>query len=339
VRYRNRECNVQDCNGDEICIAKQDLIIAIDGSGSLRAKGFKTLTDWVGVLLKRYTVEYWGENTVKLGIVLFGNGVIMPDGMTVSPAINAHALSFDMDSVKQAVSDLPFKKGFTNMAQAFAMAEDMFIKGSRRKAQQSVMVVTDGKPSFSFMTNEMVEQLDDKSIMRYFVVVSETPLNDDSMNNMKKWASHPWETNLIHVQGGLVMLEADEELWAEKAVTKFCPLAHSPMADEFESKSHGMMQVYSGGYCGEKKKKNLLSKNVDGSAQCAALASGAQVQSFLLGKGLRKGWCFAGTMEVSDRQFDEWVMNKVTPTCPEEGGWIETQLFDFFVLEPVAKEE
>merc|ERR1719181_2359006 len=130
----------------------------------------------------------------------------MPDGKTVSPAINAHSLSFDMDLVKAAVSGLPFKKGFTNMAQAFAMAEDMFVKGSRGKAQQSVMVVTDGKPSFSFMTNEMVEQLDDKSIMRYFVVVSETPLSDDSMKNMKKWASQPWETNLVHV-GGLLMLE------------------------------------------------------------------------------------------------------------------------------------
>merc|ERR1719401_3391229 len=31
-----QECNTQDCVGDEICIARQDLVIALDGSGSVR---------------------------------------------------------------------------------------------------------------------------------------------------------------------------------------------------------------------------------------------------------------------------------------------------------------
>jgi len=156
-------CNEQDCNGDEICIAVQDLIIAIDGSGSLQEGGFKILIGYVAKLLERYETEYFGSEAMKLGIILFGNGVIMPDGKTVSPAINAQKLTFDKAAVKSTVEGLPFKKGFTNMAQAFAMAEDMFTKGSRKAAQQSLMLVTDGKPSFSFMTNEMAEQLDDKS--------------------------------------------------------------------------------------------------------------------------------------------------------------------------------
>jgi len=216
-RYGKQQCNEQKCNGDEICIAKQDLVIAIDGSGSVRESGFGVLKSYVSKLLERYQVEYFGEQAVKLGIALFGNGVIMPDGKSVSPAINAQPLTFEKDTVLTTVAGLPFKKGFTNMAQAFAMAEDMFTKGSRKDAQQSVMVITDGKPSFSFMTNEMAEQLDDKGIMRYFVVVSETPMTDDSMKNMLIWASQPWETNLVHV-GGLLMLEADTDLCAEKAV-------------------------------------------------------------------------------------------------------------------------
>lgn len=337
-RYNKQECNTQDCNGDEICIAVQDLVIAVDGSGSLQESGFKVLTAYVGKLLERYETEYFGQEAVKIGIVLFGNGVIMPDGKTVSPAINAQPLTFDMDGVKSTVSGLPFKKGFTNMAQAFAMAEDMFVKGSRKNAQQSVMVVTDGKPSFSFMTNEMAEQLEDKSIMRYFVIVSETPITDNSMKNMLKWASQPWETNLIHV-AGLLMLEADANLWAEKAVTRFCPMAYSLQAADYEIQVYGFQHVKDAGWCGEKLDENILTKNADGVDQCAALAVGAGKQSFMLGNHFRRGWCIGGTMEVTADQYKEWSTSagKKNPTCAD--GWKSSMLYDFYAIEPVAMKE
>jgi len=335
-RYRKAPCNVQNCAGDEICIAKQDLVIAIDGSGSVRADGFTILKNYVAKLLDRYQTQYYGRKTVKLGITLFGNGIIMPDGKTVSPAINAQKLTFDKDAVKSAVSGLPFKKGFTNMAQAFAMAEDMFIKGSRRWAQQSLMVITDGKPSFSFMTNEMAEQLQDKGIMRYFVVVSETPLNDDSMKMIKLWASQPWETNLIHV-AGLTILEADEDLWAEKAVTKFCPMSHSLKTEQWEMSAQGFQHVKEAGYCGEKRKKNLLSSNSNSPEACSALAAGASKQSFIFGKWYRRGWCFGGTMEVSADQYKAWTTKagKEDPECPTE--WKSSMLYDFYALEPLKR--
>jgi len=315
------------------------LIIAVDGSGSLQESGFKILKGFVTELLKRYETEYFGERTVKLGVVLFGNGVIMPDGKTVSPAINAQKLTFDKDAVKGVVEGLPFKKGFTNMAQAFAMAEDMFTKGSRKRAQQSVLLVTDGKPSFSFMTNEMAEQLDDKSIMRYFIVVSDTPLSDDSMKNMKRWASQPWETNLIHV-AGLVMLEADVSLFAEKSITTFCPLAYSPKSAEYEIAIYGFQHVKDGGWCGElDKTNNMLSKSVDGAEQCAALAAGAGKQSFMLGVFFRRGWCVGGTMDVSEDQYKEWASmeGKADPKCTTE--WKPSMLYDFYAMEPAAMKD
>lgn len=87
MRYAKTGCNEQRCKGDEICVANQDLVIAIDGSGSVRADGFDILKKFVEKFLLRYQTEYWGAEAVKLSIVLFGNGVIMPDGKTVSPAI------------------------------------------------------------------------------------------------------------------------------------------------------------------------------------------------------------------------------------------------------------
>jgi len=329
-RYRNQECNVHSCNGDEICVAKQDLVIGLDGSGSIREDGFKILQSFVVTLLKRYQMNYFGQPSMRIGVLLFGNGVIMEDGKTVSPARSLQKLTDNMDAVNTAVNDAPFKKGFTNMAQAFSLAEDMFIKGSRKGAQQSIMLVTDGKPSFSFMTNEMVEQLDDKGIMRYFVLVNNQGPNSDAMKQMKQWASQPWETNLIHVQG-LVMLEADPDLWAVKALTKFCPQSYSPSTAYHEETTYGYIHVKDSGWCGDKKKENILSKDIASAEACAALAGGAGKTSFMLGAFFRRGWCIGGTMTIDAAQYAEWQNNKIDPQCPD--GWKSSMLFDFYALE------
>jgi hypothetical protein len=336
-RYRKGSCNEHQCRGDEICIANQDLIIAVDGSGSVREGGFKVLKSFVQTLLTRYQTMYFGNPAVKIGIVLFGNGIIMPDGKSVSPAILSQPLTFDMEAVTTAVKDLPFKQGFTNMAQAFSAAETAFIQGSRRGSQSAVMMITDGKPSFNFMTTEMVEQLDDKGIQRYFLVVSEASLNDSPYKMMKEWASQPWETNLVHVQGGLEVLEADPDLWADKALVKFCPMAHSPSELEWEEESYGYAHVKDGGYCGDMQKDNLLSDNVDNVEQCAALTSGAGGHSFIFGVAWARGKCYMGTMEVGEDLFNDWLKNKVDPKCDEGEGWKSSTLYDFYAMEPLKE--
>merc|ERR1711957_991528 len=105
-------------------------------------------------------------------------------------------------SVKTALEGTVQKKGFTNMAQAFALAETMYTQAGRKGAQSALLVITDGKPSFVFQTNELIEQLDDKGVQRFFVVVTD---NNKDVNLMKTFASAPWETNLLHVPGHQVL--------------------------------------------------------------------------------------------------------------------------------------
>jgi uncharacterized protein YegL len=328
-----QSCNNFKCNGDEICIAQQDLIIGIDASGSLTEDGFNTIKTYTETLLKRYQTEYFGQAAMKLGVMLFGNGKIMEDGKTVSPARNLQPLTDDMTLVTAAVSGATYYRGFTNMAQAFSMAEDMLIKKGRKGYQQSVMLITDGKPSFAWMTNEMVEQLDDKGIMRYFVCVNNQGPNSDAMMQMKSWASQPWETNLIHVQG-LMMLEADADLWAEQALTKFCPQAYSPGNAWQQEESYGYAHVKDSAWCGEKIDSNILSKDVSGADACAALTGGAGKQSFILGAYFRRGWCIAGTMSVDEEQYTAWQNNKVNPECTD--GWKSSMIYDFYAMKPIA---
>jgi len=49
-----------DCNGDEICVAKQDLVMAIDSSGSLRESGFTIVKGFAAKLIENYKGEYFG---------------------------------------------------------------------------------------------------------------------------------------------------------------------------------------------------------------------------------------------------------------------------------------
>merc|ERR1719217_1467830 len=161
LRYGLRKCNSHDCRGDEVCIAKQDLVISIDSSGSLREKGFKILKDFSAGLIDRYMGMYFGYEDMKIGVVQFGNGEIKDDS-SISDALLIQPLTSDMDKVKKAVEGMTYQKGFTNMAQAFGTAEKMFLLGGRRKAMSAVLTITDGKPSFLFQTYEKVMQLKDK---------------------------------------------------------------------------------------------------------------------------------------------------------------------------------
>jgi hypothetical protein len=326
MRFEEQECNVQDCVGDEICVAVQDLVIAIDGSGSVREGGFNTLRNYAIDLLSKYRSEYFGSPAMKVGLVEFGNGIIMPDGVTVSPAMNVHTISSDLDSVKSAMEGMVQKKGFTNMAQAFALAETMYTSSGRKGSQSALLIITDGKPSFLFQTNELVEQLDDKGVQRFFVVVTE---DMKAVDVMKKWASAPWETNLLHVPG-ISPLEADIGVWSQKALTLFCPMAMSPQLMNVKEASGGFMHVKDGGYCGER--GALLSTEVNDAEGCAFLAQGAGAESFLLGIWFRRGYCYAGVMTVDHGQYDEWENGRVSPACPTE--WVQSLIFDFYAMEP-----
>merc|ERR1719324_951786 len=201
----------------------------------------------------------------------------MPDG-SIAKALDILPLTSDIPKVKSALEGLEYKKGFTNMAQAFTEAEKVLLLGGRRRAQSAVLTLTDGKPSFKFMTHEKVMQLKDKHVKLFFAPV--TDFEGDELNLMKEWASQPWETHLVHVPG-LEPLQADEEVFAQRMLVQFCPEAMSPSAMMYEEVEIGYMLVRENGHCGTR--KELLSKTVSGAADCAALAEGAGYKAFSLG--------------------------------------------------------
>lgn len=331
-RLGEDSCNEQSCIGDEICIAEQDLVIAIDGSGSVQDSGFGVIKGFALALLERYRSEYYGKAAMKIGLVEFGNGIIMEDDVSVSPAMNLHVLSFDHASVKTALEGMVQKKGFTNMAQAFALAETMYTSAGRKGAQPALLVITDGKPSFQFQTRELSMQLADKGVQKFFAVVSE---DKDAVKLMGTYASVPTDTNLLHIPG-LAMLEADSVMWAERALTKFCPLSQSPTLVASQAEAVGWMHVMDSGYCGGR--GQLLSKAVNDAEACETLALGAGCDSLLLGVWFRRGYCYCGQQTVTLGEFNTMAANLVAPACPGDVAPTSSMLFDWYAHQPALED-
>jgi len=327
IRYGLKKCNTHKCKGDEVCIAKQDLILSIDSSGSLREEGFKILRTFAYVLVDKYKGEYYGYTDMQIGIVQFGNGEILKDG-TVAGAKDILPLTSDIAKVKKAVQGLAHMKGFTNMAQAFTVAQKLLLLGGRKAAQSAVMTLTDGKPSFVFQTNEQVLQLKDKHTKLFFVPVTE--FRGKELRLMRKWASRPWRTNLVRVPG-LDALSADPVIFAQKCLVMFCPEAMSPSDMLVEESVEGFMLVRENGLCG--KRGPLLSRKVTGAEECAALAMGAKLSAFSLGIRYARGRCYGQLVDITADMIQGFSKDRANPKCPD-GKWRKARLYDFYAIIP-----
>jgi len=233
LRYLKKVCNTDKCYGDEECVAKVDLLIALDGSGSVKEKGFKVLKDFAADLAKQYRgeviEEHENEETYEpemrtvmagqVGVIQFGNGVI-DDAGVVGPADIIQGLTnTTTDSVK-VLEELKWRRGFTNMAQAFTAAETAFLNGGRQHAQSVLLVISDGKPSFNFQTENAVAKARRKGVKVVMVVVKQF-LKKESTQLMKSWSSVPRKTNFIKIPG-LKNLRKHMHRWVNRVLIRSC---------------------------------------------------------------------------------------------------------------------
>jgi len=226
-RYQKQECNTHDCQGDEVCIGMQDLVLLIDSSGSLREEGYAVVRNFAANLTDRYASSFKGDNDrIRLGAVLFGNGHLGPNSI-ISPAIRLSDIGNDTHSVKNDILATKWQRGFTNLAQGFVLADTLLQQKGRAAAQSAVMVIWDGKYSFAFETTQKARALKDKNIQIYMAVIAGR-LSEDQTNYIHHyWVSSPFETNFEHIPG-LESLENSMGEYIQKVIVKFCPQSFSP---------------------------------------------------------------------------------------------------------------
>jgi len=216
-RLQMEACNKQPCVGDEICAQPMDLVIAIDGSGSLTEEGFEVMKTFAAKLVKRFRAS--GPKKAKVGVVQFGNGRLDKDRV-VADAILVSDLSENIEDVSRKISGMSWRKGFTNLAQALLKARNALL-GGRTGAEHVVVVLTDGRPSFKTQARQAADGLHGSA--RLMVV----QVHEVEEAVLKSFASAPWQTNYLHVPGKDA-LKSDYDAWAAQALVGACPGAASP---------------------------------------------------------------------------------------------------------------
>lgn len=325
-RLGKRECNTIECAGDEFCVAREDLIVALDSSGSMRKDGFDTLRDFAANLTGRYKSLYFGKDMMKVGLAVFGNGKVRSDG-TIAPALNMQALTSDIDLVKARILETPWQKGLTNMAQVFTLADTMFSQGGRSDAQSAVMVISDGKYSFRFQTALQVQKLKDKGVQIFMAVVAGG--KDENLKVIKSWASQPVETNYERIPGFLA-LEHNKEAFAGTLVAKFCSQSFSPSVQQQKDEMVDYMMIHEGGTpdgaCAVSTSHGA-GLTVD---QCAEKAREAYHNGFSFSKGA----CTSSYIDVLDGMWTAWQVDRTFPDC-FHGAWVQNPYWDTYYIRPL----
>jgi hypothetical protein len=332
-RLQRRPCNTQLCVGDELCIAKQDLVLAIDGSGSLKEDGFEIMRDFAVNLTGRYADMYYGQQDMVVGAVLFGNGHVLDDG-TVAPAVSVQGLTSDMATLREKISQMEWQKGMTNMAQAFILAETMFQQGGRTDAQSAVLVLSDGKYSFEFSTAQKVQELKDTGVQIFMAPVDAN--QDKQLEVLKTWASEPYSTNYERIPG-LDALHHNLDRFAQILVSKFCPNSISPSSVAAHDQTMAYMLLRERGSPDEACGTGWTNFGVVQSAdQCAEHARTLGFPAFTFSTGPTPT-CKGVRIEVTAESYAEWHANRKDPACPG-GSFNPDPYADVYVLEPLEEE-
>jgi hypothetical protein len=344
MRHQIKKCNTQACIGDEICIAKQDLVIALDASGSLKEKGYEAVKNFAVNLTKRYKAKYFGAPAIKMGVTLFGNGKLIElndgsGGTTIQSAIKLQPLTFDLPEVGKKIAETKWQRGFTNMAQAFSAADIMLGQGGRDEAQSAVMVISDGKFSFKYQTAEKARELKDKNVQIYMAPI--TASQDKSLDELKKWASRPWETNYERIPG-LVALSANPDIFTQKLVAKFCPDAMSPSLQAAKSNMRQYILVHEDGWASDECGKWELLRFTRNKDTCAKLARDKGYPGFAFGKSWAFGECYGEVIKVKQAYFDQYIADPENPApacgqdgnCPNTCLWLENPYFNTYIINP-----
>eukprot|EP00929_Paragymnodinium_shiwhaense_P099365 TRINITY_DN609_c0_g1_i1.p1 TRINITY_DN609_c0_g1~~TRINITY_DN609_c0_g1_i1.p1 ORF type:complete len:1079 (-),score=306.41 TRINITY_DN609_c0_g1_i1:261-3497(-) len=219
LRVERKACNTQACKGFMVCASMIDLVIMIDGSGSVTQQGFEVLKHFAKSVVERLDIM------VRVAVVQFGNGKlndkkIVSDAIAVTPGLEE-----EVYDVADRISALKWQQGFTNMAQAFFKAKD-YLGGSREKAESVVLLLTDGRPSFKYQTNLAVKKLRESARL---VIVHVQPFRKQEMVELLKgYASNPWRGNYLHIPGKEALKEGYES-YATSVLSMLCP----GMADDF----------------------------------------------------------------------------------------------------------
>jgi hypothetical protein len=185
ARMQAAYCNVQTCPQDLVCMEMMDLLVLVDGSGSVNwyGPGFEQERAFT---LNLFDLLNFGDDGAKAGVIMFSWEAELVSAMTS-----------DKESLVAAVEGMQWPHWNTDTAAALTMAQTELGNSGRAevpKERTIVFLITDGNPNSMSAANAAAESL--KETATLFVVVVGGNVN---MNAVRKWATWPEEEHLIEV--------------------------------------------------------------------------------------------------------------------------------------------
>lgn len=229
-RLEFETCNSQRCPKPETktykCDAQLDVILLLDGSGSLGRQGWEA-TKRAGSIISNALVG--GDTSVKLAVQLFsGPGTTRalmdclgytdttPDMETECNVKWVQRLSTDTAGAAEKIENLdwPGRTTLTSAALEMAQAE---LKFSRQGVPAVVIVVTDGVPMSDGATRAAAKGLRKKARLMFVPVGPGAPLD-----GIHEWASEPIHDNVIEIEDFETLERAST---IDKIIMSMCPTA------------------------------------------------------------------------------------------------------------------
>jgi hypothetical protein len=272
---------------------------------------------------------------MKIGVVYFGNGQLtaQPDGSTtIAEAVFVQGLTSDLALVESKIREMNWLRGFTNMAQGFAMADKVLSQGGRAEAQSAVLVISDGKFSMEYQTAEKARELKDKNVYLYLVAITE--VKGKELRKYRRFASYPTETNFVRIPG-LQALKYNSDLFTGRVISKFCPDAFSPSSMQMKEEEREYMMIHEMGYPSDSCGKWYWHGKGFNLDSCMAQALESEILAFAFGKHgtPMEGGCYSEEIEVTQEFWNVNLGARWNPPCPN-GYWVRNPYFDTYIIKP-----
>mmetsp|Transcript_47532 Transcript_47532/g.116512 ORF Transcript_47532/g.116512 Transcript_47532/m.116512 type:complete len:1007 (-) Transcript_47532:78-3098(-) len=189
ARYHKEYCNDIPCPAEVVCVAKLDLLVGLDASGSMTSDGWKAQSAAMLDLLEKTKLD--AKNGLQIGIAKFAWDITL-----------VHHLTDDKKALTKAVTAMTYDGWTTNLGGLFRTMKNMLQFG-RRDAPSICMAWTDGRPSYPSDVYDTASGAHELRPVCRVMVVTMRPAVPREM--VVPWVSHPKNENVYSVDDPLEM--------------------------------------------------------------------------------------------------------------------------------------
>jgi len=229
-RLQRKPCHTQPCANSTVhvlkCVAKLDVILLLDASGSMKKDGWDdakkagaNLARAMGPDIKLAALQFSGPTSYQNLWKCIGVTSGQPDMENDCGIKWVDHFMDNVEDVARDIENLDYPEQTTLTSLALSTAETELAYG-RDDAKSVVIVVTDGKPLSEHRTSLAVESLKTKARVIWVTVGRYVPKKD-----VRRWASFPWQENLVKVRS---FKDLNKPYILNQILSDACPLLEQP---------------------------------------------------------------------------------------------------------------